>query len=237
MPSFLFRIFLCDLLCGSPFFVPCVWWIPPLHLRAPSRPDSPLTPPLNLVTLAWLLHCSKLLVAASLLSRFHLCLFPRKTTTKKMFAGQLCEKLFAGMTYDWGVLALIALAQLLLGGIWYEVIFRHTSHYWHSVANGVKGGKLAIQRYGGLTQSVVSIFLSLIRAVVIELIAFQVKASTLCLYQEIGLFVAVICITTFHHGFWSQQPWQLILLAVSHEIAVCLLSATLSFYTRGVSLI
>ena len=142
----------------------------------------------------------------------------------------ICSKLFKNV--EWGEIIVAALAQHLLGFLWYGSIFTSVYQYYSAADKGVKRVEHIIQRYGMSLCSIATVLSGVIRALVIVGIAKALDVSSICGLHEIALFVALIAFVNEHHSFWAQRPLGLILVNAGYELAAALVGATVLFYVR-----
>ncbi len=133
---------------------------------------------------------------------------------------------------EWGEIIVAALAQHLLGFLWYGSIFTAVYQYYTAADKGVKRVEYIVQRYGVTLCSLGTILSGVLRALFITAIANQLKVSSICALHEVAAFVAVLSIVYEHHSLSAQRPFPLILINSGYEIAAALTGATVLFYIR-----
>jgi hypothetical protein len=142
----------------------------------------------------------------------------------------ICKILFKDV--EWGEIIVAALAQHLLGFLWYGSIFTAVYQYYTAADKGVKRVEYVVQRFGMTVCSIGTVLSGVLRALFIAAIAKQLNVSSICALHEVAAFVAILAIVYEHHSLWAQRPLPLILINSGYEIAAALTGATVLFYIR-----
>lgn len=130
-------------------------------------------------------------------------------------------------------IALLIFAQFFFMSIYYGPLF---GKRWTNALTRDKGLKRhelwVLGRYSFFICSFGALACNGIRTLAIEGFVTLIGAFTLCMYQQIALFVWMVGLISVDHNFWAQKPLSVILINQGADLSCALLSATLSFYIR-----
>lgn len=144
----------------------------------------------------------------------------------------ICTLLFGGA--NWVHILLSAIAQHLLGWLWYEGIFSSIFAYYFAADKGVKRAEHARVRYSHTLCVFGTFFAGIARALTIYAIVKNLGLKSIYQYQEAAILVAVAIGISYHHSFWAQRPFPLLAVNAGYELGASLLGALVLFALVGV---
>ena len=146
-----------------------------------------------------------------------------------------CDLIYTGKI-DCSKVAIEVAAQVVVGFMWYSFIFGKTWVYWNTADKGLKRPEQWTQRYPFLVNMAMTIFAAVLRTLTIVAFAHSVGANTLCMYQQIGCFVAGIALMNIHQYFWEQRPYQIWLIDAGNQLTLALVASSVQFYLKDYKL-